>query len=323
MYKIFLAIFALAILFSACDNDLDLVENGEPITVVYALFDVNDTAHYARVEKAFVDPDVPPATLALDPQNLYFDNLDVTFFKTSNGANPRVLTRVDGNQEGYVRSEGAFAQAPNYLYKMRNTNLALNYVDSFSLQVDLGEGKFATGTTKMVEPAVLIRPNENGSLDFDDQANARYSWNPGLNSVIHSMTLVLKYDENKAGVVSPKTLNWNIFSNITADRFEFAGREFYQLIGANIPIEAGTTRIFKGIDVIFTSAGQSVADYIRVGQANLGITSSGEVPVFTNLTSGRGIVGSRAKRVLRNLQLSRNSIDRLKTTQFTKDLNFQ
>lgn len=318
--KIIAAVIILP--FFGCDNTIDLVEKGDTIPIVYALFDPTDNNHYVRLEKAFIDESIPPTQLAIDPTNLYFDQATVQLNKI--GSNTKFdFVKIDGDLEGLVREEGAFAQSPNILYKLSNSGLGLNYTDDYTLNISLEDGRQITASTKIVEPAVLIRPNPQGNLDFDDNAITRYNWNPGKNSNLHSMTMLIHFDEIKGSTFNSKVIEWNVFNNITADRFEFAGRSFYQLLASSIIPETGTERQFTGIDVVFTSAGQSVSDYIRVGQANLGITSSGEVPVFTNLSEGRGIVGSRAKVKINNLQLSRNSLDRLKTNDFTKNLNFK
>lgn len=318
--------FILAALFLfttiSCDNEIDLVEEGDTIPVVYALFDPTDANIYVRLEKAFIDPVVPPSQLALDPANLYFDQAQVEFTKSGTATGAQ-FTKIDGDAEGLVREEGAFAQSPNILYKLPANQVSFNYNDDFGLQITLDDGRQITGSTKIVEPAYLIRPNPQGNLDFDDNAITRYNWNPGKNANLHSMSFIIHYDEIQGGVSSSNVLEWSIFNNISADRFEFPGRTFYQLLESSLTASAGIERQFTGIDVVFTSAGQSVSDYIRVGQANLGITSSGEVPVFTNLSEGRGIIGSRAKVKINNLQLSRNSLDRLKNSDFTKELNFR
>lgn len=316
-------IYALTgIIFSSCDNTIDLVEEGATIPIVYALLDPTEENTYVRLEKAFIDPDIPPTELALDPSNLYFENPQVSLSRSGSGTSFN-FQKIDGNLEGLNRAEGAFAQSPNILYKLSNTGVNYNYTDLYTLSITLEDGRTITGSTNIVEPAFLIRPNPQGNLDFDENGITRYNWNPGKNSNLHSMTFLIHYDEIAGGTSAQKTIEWNVFNNITADRFEFAGRTFYQLLAANIAVNPAADRQFTGIDVIFTSAGQSVSDYIRVGQANLGITSSGEVPVFTNLSEGRGIVGSRAKVKINNLQLSRNSLDKLKNGDFTKNLNFR
>jgi len=112
----------LALLFNnSCSNDFDLNAPWQDIPVVYGLLSKLDTAHYIRVEKAFIDPTTSALELAQRPDSLYYENVDVRL-EQLNGDNVVQsfnLVRVDGNLEGYQRDPGIFADAPNFLYKLR------------------------------------------------------------------------------------------------------------------------------------------------------------------------------------------------------------
>ena len=71
-------IFAIsALLFTACDNELELIEDWKDIPIVYAILDPADTAHYIRVEKAFVDNEISGFELAGNPDSIYYENITV------------------------------------------------------------------------------------------------------------------------------------------------------------------------------------------------------------------------------------------------------
>jgi hypothetical protein len=307
--------------FLSCDNELVLTEKGSVIPITYAIFDKSDTAHYVRVEKAFIDEKISAIELARDSKNLYFDKIQVSLRNIGKNIVYN-FTKVDGNLEGYKRDSGAFATQPNTLYKLKKADL--DTLNDFELKITIEDSIMYTGKTKIVQAAFLVKPSQNTSIDFDDVLNIRYSWNPGLNSINHSMVLKIKIGESfNSEPFKEKILTWNLFSNVSAERYEFNGKEFYTLLANNLTVSPNIKRVMSGVDVVFTSGGKSLSDYITVGQANLGITSSGEVPVFTNLTRGRGVVGSRAKVEYKNLPVSRNTTDRLKNNELTKSLNFQ
>lgn len=320
--RIILSLLSVSVILS-CDNELVLTEKGPTFPITYAIFDQGDTAQYVRVEKAFIDEKISAIELARDPNNLYYDKVQVSLKSVTKNTTFN-FNKVDGNLEGFRRDSGAFASRPNTLYKVKPPKDFFNKDNEFELKVTIEDSIIYTGRTKIVQPAFLVKPNQNTSIDFDDVLNIRYSWNPGENSTNHSMVLRIRVSESANGEpFKEKTIIWNLFSNVTADRYEFNGKEFYSLLASNLTASPSIRRFFSGIDVIFTSGGKSLTDYITVGQANLGITSSGEIPVFTNLTRGRGVVGSRAKVELKNLPVSRNTTDRLKNNALTKTLNFQ
>ena len=314
--------FTLLILHN-CSNDLILTEEGLPIPVTYALINSADTAHYVRLEKSFIDPVVPPGELAQDSDNLYYTNAVVELVNTRTNQKLR-FNEVDGNAEGYPRKEGAFSKTPNKLYKLKNQNITWNNDDNYKLMVTTTENQSFEATTKIVGPSFLVRPNASGNFDFDDTQIVRYSWNAGKNAVLYSMKLRINIRESiNNGPFTSKIIDWPLFSNITTARYEFSGKDFYTLMGNSLEKSASIKRFVDGIDVLFTSGGSSIQDFNRVSTANLGITSSGEVPVFTNFSQGRGLFGSISTVELKNIPLSRNSVDRLKSNELTKDLNFQ
>ena len=62
-----LAVLA-AFLLTACSNDLEVAAPWKDIPVVWGMISRSDTAHYVRVEKAFLDPAVPAGTIAISPR---------------------------------------------------------------------------------------------------------------------------------------------------------------------------------------------------------------------------------------------------------------
>ncbi len=313
----------LSILFNSCSNDFNLTENGAPIPVTYAIIDPTDTAHYIRLEKSFIDENRPPSELALDVKNLYYSN---PIIELSNVRTNQKFTfkEVDGAKEGYQRKDGAFAKLPNTLYKLKNQNINWNSDDDYKLTIKTQENESFSASTKILAQSFLIRPNASGNLDFDDTQLTRYSWNPGKNSIIYSMRLIIKVQESRNnGPFTSKIIEWPLFSNISISRYEFSGKEFFSLLGSTLEKSPTIKRYVDGIDVIFTSGGNSLQDFNKVSTANLGITASGEVPVFSNFSLGRGVFGSIYKTEIKNLPLSRNTADRLKNNDLTKDLNFQ
>lgn len=323
MNKSIALLFACLLCTFSCNNELDLVDEGDTVPITYAIIDALDTAHYFRIEKAFIDQTIPPAELAKDINNFFFPSVNVTITNL-NTKRVSTLTKVDGAKEGYPRQEGLFATVPNTLYKLKNQGLNWSYTDNYQLDVVVNDKLKYSGATKLVKPAVLIKPSSTAALDFDDTQNVRFSWNSGDNSIAHSMVLNINISESTSnGPFVKKTLVWKLFEGVEADRFEFAGKEFYGFLNGSLTPAANVKRFFDGVDVMFTSGGESLSNYVKVSGANLGITSSGEVPSFSNLTAGRGVFGSVSKVTFKSLALSRNTIDRLKNNDLTKNLNFQ
>jgi len=104
---------------------------------------------------------------------------------------------------------------------------------------------------------------------------------------------------------------------------EADGRDFYSFLSGALERNELITRELNSIEFELIAGGTSIQDYIRVGQANLGITSSGEIPVFTNLSEGLGIFGSTYTHYRTGINLTQISKDSLINSSITEGLNFQ
>ncbi len=151
MKKLFLpllALMALSIL-PSCSEKFSVAAPYKSITIIYGLLDKGDTAHYIRVEKAFLDDNKSALVMAKDPDSSFFNNINVRIQKVSMAgvaiASDTIhLSRVDLNLEGYPKDSGTFFNSPNYAYKFKGV-LNPNYIyriivnNSASGEVDSAE----------------------------------------------------------------------------------------------------------------------------------------------------------------------------------------
>ena len=97
---------------------------------------------------------------------------------------------------------------------------------------------------------------------------------------------------------------------------------FSSFLGASIPPSEGEIRLFDYIDIIITGAGEEFRDLVLVEQANTGITSAQNIPVYTNIEEGLGVFTSRFQLVRRGIRIGNEARDSLQNGIFTKDINF-
>ena len=335
--KKLLFIFSIAFCLTACKNELVTIEGWKDIPVVYGLLSLNDTATYFRIEKAFVDATKTPNELAQLPDSLYYKDVTVTLVRTRN--NERfILTQVNGNTEGYVRKDGIFAKAPNYLYKIKNSDLTLKADEEWRIEVQRkGETKpIAKATTKVIgnyevtNPSttpVFLRLDNNFTLTLETEEKT---------GKFYDIKLLFNYDETdptKPNSTVAKQLKWDFTTsgqrrssgNVPDPILSFTrkGQDFYTFLGDNIPETAGVIRTFKSIDFEIYIGGQEFIDYITVGIANTGITGSQTIPTYTNIENGLGLFSSRNKVVKTGVKFSDVALDLLKNSAFTKKLNFR
>jgi hypothetical protein len=101
--KIWVILGAFLTLFmSACTNELVLTDTWRDIPVVYGILSTQDTAHYIRLEKAFLDANKGALDVAKIADSLYYKNATVTLEEVISGRKI-AFTRADATKEGYPR----------------------------------------------------------------------------------------------------------------------------------------------------------------------------------------------------------------------------
>ncbi len=334
--KIFLLIIVSIIFFiPSCSNDFQLTEGAVNIPVVYGFLTPEDEYTYIRVEKAFIDENVSGRELALDPTNFYYENITVTI---SNKTNPDKLSpevqleRVDGNLIGLVREEGAFANTPNYLYRTRTSLLNLNPGDEYKVTIrDDKDNVMTEATTFCLTPYIpesMTTPSMNNDLSFTTIGTTNFRWINDRNAKLHNLQLIFYFDEIKNNQVNRRELIWNLGRNIVSDDnragFSIRGNEFYSFMASSLEKDPTIRRFFDKATIKLTSGGQEIQEFLTVANANLGITSSGEIPTFSNFSNqALGIFSSRTRYVREDVRLARMTLDSLRNGSVTKELNFQ
>ena len=338
-FRILLALTGIIIL-NACSNDFELTENSEPLPVIYGIISAQDTAIYIRVEKSFISQTVSGKDLALDPNNLYYDNVEVVLRHVKTGKE-FIMNKVDGNLEGYQRDKGSFADAPNYLYKLKRNVINLIPGDEYKLLLRKDDGNIICESKTHILMSMsddrgdILSPSVTSKLSFIYGSSLDVSFIPDNNAVIHNIIFKVNYREIMGGVETRKSVEWKAGVNVSNKSgisgqvysYPVSGRNFYQYLAGAIPANDPlnpVTRVFDNVTLIIVSGGQAVKEYINIGQINLGITSSGEIPVYSNISNGgRGIFSSKTTFVREGMILANASLDSLRKGIYTKQLNFK
>lgn len=330
-------VLALSVFFSCGNDEFSLVApTTEPFPIVYGFINVNDTAHYIRVEKAFVSNTISPADLAQDPNNLYFDNATVELIK--NGSTTFTMNRVDGNLEGYQREDGVFASSPNYLYKLKLAGSdRFEPGDEVTLKLTLDEvAEPVTATIKVIGGYTISSPNPlnlNASIGFNPDGEFLVSYIDNL-ELSYGMKILFKmnYEEKLPGEpFVDKSFDWvvtnnftpNISPNLVIRSYSGAGIEFYQVLADNIAPAVDEIRRFKSIDISIFNVGEDLQRYNDVANSNTGITSNQIIPNYTNLSYGRGVFSSTGQVSTQGMPISESTKLALEEVSVVLPLNFQ
>ncbi|MEL7221251.1 MAG: hypothetical protein AAGJ93_08030 [Bacteroidota bacterium] len=324
----------LALLFwSSCETDFTLEGEWKDIPVVYSFLSEQDTAHYVRVQRAFLEPGGNAVEIAQNPDSIYYkaDEITVTL---QNGNNTVELTRVDGTAEGYPREGGDFATTPNILYKASKADADLSGGDIAQLSIMRNDEITAEATITMVEKISFSFLPLNGLAVGRNYSSANNSIDflpEGDEASVFDVRMIFRYNEPDPNNPSARVVRevvWVLAESLARDedtntqRYTYSGESFYQFLGDAIdPIDDGN-RQFEEIFYEVTAAGSEIGAYLDISSANIGITSAQAVPIYSNVDGGVGVVSSRYTVRSSSVGLNSESRDSLFNGFYTRDLNF-
>ena len=184
----------------------------------------------------------------------------------------------------------------------------------------------ATGTTKLLRNTVIDLPNANRAFDATSLNGIRIKFRSedfGLQTEpIYDVFFEMIINETSAGQSIVRTITIPIRRNFSETDFRVENEAFYSGIRSALMVDPNVTRRIQDLKLVVIAGGEELANYIRVTQANLGITSSQDVPTYTNLSTGVGVFSSRNTARSESLELTGPSIDSLQNGRITGMLNF-
>lgn len=330
MKKLMYLTFVLAsVLIQSCKNDVVLSGPYEDRTIVYGLLNQNDTAHYIRIQKAFLVngnaldytgiPDsiqYKPGDLAVKIQQFKSPS-DTTTTKT-------ILLTLTNEIE---KDSGAFAYPGIQLFKTTEKLVTGNY---YRLVItNLKNGKVITGSTPLVYGFIWKGNFGLGTITWNNFVGTGLTirFDPATNGVIYEPEVVFYYRE--VNITTNDTIRdslvWKLVDiespGVGEMSYNFPQNSFYSYISTQLtPPASGVKRIIGTLTFRFYAGTQELDTYINSNKPSIGIIQ--EKPVYTNLTNSLGIFAARSVFERRNVVMSESAKDTLVLGTYTKNLGF-
>lgn len=326
----------LLFLFSSCSTDFDIASDWKEITVIYGLLNAGDTAQYVRVNKAFLSENTSALEIAPIADSLYHNPPAQVQLKRIDASNNVLQTltmqRVNAAAEGIVKDNGLFATSPYYLYK---TNAPLNPDFKYRIEVTTPENKVITAETDVIANFDAIRPDPEFDISLLSE-NYTFRWSPSDEVGIYDMDMYVRFDEQRIApsgsiVTEPRTIKWNVFSNLNRETSIETGKvnydlnidAFFAFLNQNLSdVDSVEYRYFKGFDFFIHAGSNELKTYNDVSFAQFGVTASQILLEYTNINGGLGLFASRYSKQILNVKLSNQSLDLLACDPRTKALKF-
>ena len=321
----------IAVFFTSCKNDLDVIDEYKETMVVYGLLNPADTAQYFRITKAFLG-----RTSAYDMAGV---------FDSSNYAVGQITAKLEQWKNGLLiqsiplyrdtvipKDAGVFSYPSQVLYK--TTVPILQDGSDYKLYVTNNTSEVnVTAGTPIVQQIPVTIPILNSTINLVGQAAYKAKWKTAANGRLYNLVLRFHYQERfvfDTLQIADKyiDINFATFRSATLSGSEPLEQEILQdNFFRSIKNDPGMTvdpmkeRFFKSLEFRFSSAAEDFATYMDV--SNTTGSTFGDHPFYTNITGGIGLFSSRYTYAVTNIGLNNLTKDSLRNGRFTYDLGFQ
>ncbi len=351
-FNLFITILSLLFILS-CDESFKINDEWSDITIIHGILNQEDSAHYIKVNKAFLG-DASAYEMAKEADSIqYAESIDVKLIEyviIDNTFSPYdpynwdrtkrdtiILERTNEIPKDKFSSngeEGVFGTEVNYLYK---TTEKLKGLYKYKLEVKVpGKEDHITSETILIDNLFIVYPppNQPNFMVHLEQYSRPVAtkWKTATYGKIFEHILRFHYEETEAGVSSNKFIDIKYPSKI-ADNIRMpdeykgdemsqivGGEDFYINVGGSIKENPNASRKAINLEFLFYVGGNNLNTYLAISGSAGGYGQS--QPEYSNIIYGTGIFASRYNFSVKAI-LYGEAIDSLAYGYHTKHLNFE
>jgi len=336
------AIASIALMsIASCSEDFKIAAPYKSITVVYGLLDQADTAHYVRIEKAYLDQNKSAITMAKNPDSIYYQNLNVHVDVINSGIIIKSipLKKVDLALEGYPRDSGSFPTGPNYAYKFTD------HLDGTSIY-RLVINNPVTGETDSAETQIISEDPSGYSIPFftvllpfsisSTSPNSTFSVNGFLPTGTATVQGIIRFHwvdkDNGSGKETDRYGDWPFANSVlnsgsTSFNLKVKNSDFYYaMLNIMGPTPTGISRYIDSSDMYLYMGSADLNTYQQIASVqNTGLTGDEIKPNYTNIKGANvlGLFTARGVLIDHNIPFDNVSVDSLMTNPITIPIDIQ
>lgn len=323
LMKKILALLSTVMLIWSCDNEFNVNDKWEDVTVVYALLDPTANINWVRVERGYLGTEAASVSFGR-PDSLYYDSLDVILQEIKNGQVTRSLSLVidstsrelepgEFTTEGYRLYKTSAKLDEEATYKLIVKKPGTGYADAMATTELVGGYKTTFSGFRFKSPRPVSNPPKfNGNVEWFESTNAD----------IYEVDIYFTYKEMdvKTREVKDTTIkmDYDLLEGSSIQGSELRSRkslnDFYDELAGKVPQKAGVLRFFDRMRIDVWAGGESLAKYIELNKPLDGINES--KPEFPGIENGVGLFSSRTRIVLEDIFLG----DRVKESYYLDEL---
>lgn len=316
---------------SSCRTDFEVNEKWREIDVVYGLLDINDSAHYIKVGKAFLNEDESAYKVASVEDSLYHnDSLDVRLQEIKNAGVQNEIKL----EKTYLTNKdtGIFASPGQYLYKVP-ANYKINPDVAYRLLVkNTSTGVQASSQAEIVGNVKHIFPTpSSNTMSFVRGQSRPVNFYSGKNARFYELTIHINYEEfdkEDNTKIKDGIIRWPVYTNLLTQNMAgnveikafIKGDDFFKMLTDNLPANDQVYRKMGKLDFLISGGGEEIYNYINVYKPSIGIVQ--KKPEYTNIDNGQGVFSSRNRTQI-SVLVNSATVKELMEGAPTRHLNFR
>jgi hypothetical protein len=311
----------LTILFTFCNNELDVFDDWKDNTIVYGLLNASDSQQVIRVSKSFLG-EGNAYNMAQIHDSIYY-NKPITV-KIEEWLNGNLVKTISLHKDSSIaRDSGVFEYQKNYYFV---TNEVLNADAQYKLNIQI-DGKTVSSETKMINsfslinvPAAISFTSTSLKFSIKTPANARLI-QPNLRFFYYEITATdttKHFFDIKLPIYTTNTIDGNEIISI-----EYPSIKFFDAVKNHVKENSQVIKRVpaQGSIQIITYAGSNdLYAYMQVSAPSTGLSM--DKPSYTNIVNGLGLFTSRYTKREIPKSLAQRTIDSLAMGIYTKHLKF-
>lgn len=323
-FTLLLLLSSLIFTFTSCETEVDIDAEWKEITIVYGLLNQLDTAHYLRINKAFLGGNALQIA-KIEDSSSYKNALEVTLEGWS--LNEKVLTIPFDTASVHNKDSGIFYNPYMMVYKgLGELNPDLQYRLFVKNTVS---GHEVTSKTNLIKNFVIKKPVAGGRLTLFRGFNTAYGWTNGVNARRYEPRLRFHFWEIPTGTQDtiPRYIDWMLSSvksnNLLGEgeiEISFSNDGFYEFVRNNVSENFEGKRLCGEVDFIVSAGGDEYSTYMDVNGPSYSLVQ--DRPEYTNVENGLGLLSSRYN-ILRTKRLDPRAEDEIIDLEvnFVKNIN--
>ncbi|KAF5041792.1 hypothetical protein DSECCO2_519330 [anaerobic digester metagenome] len=337
LFRSFIAV--IAVVFLSCSTELDINGDKKDVMIVYGILDASTSTQYIKINRAFLGEGNALEYAQIPDSTLYPYLLDVTLdILNSSG---QLIRHYVADTVNIWKDGGEFftGYQPYYRFKLdlytttyAGDTIWLNSSYTYKLTItDPVTGNIYESECPGISSFVLDKPSPSSTIiSFATDGIRNIEFNSVPKGKLYEVKFLFHYYEvydSNPGDTIEKVTDWTLGSTTSVSteggenlNIPYNNWDFFFLLGQRLEVREDVTRFPGYIYLSCTIGAEDLNTYIDVNQPSNSIIQ--ERPSFSNITNGIGLFSSKFT-YAKSFKLHENTVDLLKTGQYTSQLNFE